>query len=72
MKIKQKRFWLINFHIFIDVIAVVLVWRGVWVLVDMYLFPDKLLLSSVLGIVIGILILMKDDNLLKELGSHNN
>ncbi len=39
------------------VIAVVLVWRGLWGLMDLYIFPDQLLVSYIVSLVIGLLVL---------------
>jgi uncharacterized ion transporter superfamily protein YfcC len=38
-------------------IAIVLFWRGVWGLMDLYFFPNMLPLSFILSILIGLLIL---------------
>ena len=56
-----------NLAIIIELIAVVMVWRGVWSLLDTFLFPNNHILSSIVGIIIGIIILLFDDRLLKEL-----
>jgi len=49
-------------------IGVVLVWRGVWHMADMYLFPNNPLLSNIVSLVIGILILYLPDGSLHHLG----
>ena len=49
------------------VVGVVFVWRGVWNLMEIYLLPNHPVLSSVVGIVIGLLILYLPDEDLKEL-----
>lgn len=38
-------------------IAVVFFWRGVWGLMDLYIFPDNLTLSYIISLVIGLGIL---------------
>lgn len=38
--------------------GIVLIWRGVWGLADMYLFPNNLILSYIISIIVGILILL--------------
>ncbi|MFC1732885.1 hypothetical protein ACFL6I_21495 [candidate division KSB1 bacterium] len=48
-------------------IAVILIWRGVWNLLDEYLLPDHFLLSNIVGIVVGLLILYLPDKDIKEL-----
>lgn len=57
-----------NIGIFVAVTGVVMIWRGMWQLMDMYLFPGQPLLSSITSVVIGITILLLDDFLLNELG----
>lgn len=44
-------------NIVIIAVAIVCVWRGVWGLLDIYLFPDALVLSFVVSICIGVGIL---------------
>lgn len=48
-------------------IAVVAFWRGVWGLLDIYLFPDNLQLSLWASIIIGIIILIITGYVIKEL-----
>lgn len=57
-----------NIRILFAVTGVVMIWRGMWQLMDMYLFPGQPLLSSITSVVIGITILLLDDFLLNELG----
>ena len=47
--------------------AIVSFWRGVWGLMDEYLFPANLTLSFLISIVIGILILSSTKNLIRHL-----
>lgn len=49
------------------VLGVVMVWRGIWDLLDYYFFPGNQLLSDVLSIVIGVLILYLPDSNIDEL-----
>lgn len=56
-----------NIRIMIVCIAVIMVWRGVWDLCDLFLFPDNTILSNVVSIVVGILILYFDDKRIDEL-----
>ena len=44
-------------HTIIIALAIVLFWRGVWGLADLYLSPENKLLSYALSIIIGIVIL---------------
>ena len=56
-----------NFKIFLLAIAIVAVWRGVWGLMDIYLFPNNELLSLISSLIIGIFILYFNDHRLNEL-----
>ncbi|MFH1218727.1 MAG: hypothetical protein V1679_02710 [Candidatus Peregrinibacteria bacterium] len=49
------------------VTGVVFVWRGLWNLMDLYLFPDMPILSNILGILLGLLLLLLPDEDIKEL-----
>jgi hypothetical protein len=48
--------------------AIVAFWRGTWMLMDIFLFPDNDLFSSLSAIFIGILILVFTKNLIERLG----
>lgn len=47
--------------------GVILVWRGIWSLADMYLAVDHPIVSAVLSIVLGVAILSVTDRKLNEL-----
>lgn len=47
--------------------AIVAFWRGSWGLMDIYLFPNNYLLSSVSAVIFGILILYSTKNLINRL-----
>jgi ABC-type Fe3+-siderophore transport system permease subunit len=47
-------------------IAIVLLWRGVWELADIYIFPNQDIVSAVVCIVVGFTILYLRDFDLKE------
>lgn len=49
------------------VFAVVLVWRGIWNLADMYFFPGDPLFSNIASILVGALIIYLPDRSLKDL-----
>lgn len=51
----------------IKVIGVVMVWRGLWNLMDKYILPDKPLLSSIITILVGLFLLYLPDQDIKEL-----
>ncbi len=48
-------------------IGIVLVWRGIWNLLDIYFLPNYPILSNLIGIFVGLLILYLPDKDLKEL-----
>ena len=47
--------------------AIVSFWRGVWGLMDLYLFPDNLLVSFAVSIMAGIVIIYLIKHRLKSL-----
>ncbi len=47
--------------------AVVLFWRGIWGLLDHYLFPENPLLSYLISVLLGLFILWVDDYEFQEL-----
>ncbi len=61
----RKRFP--NINSILVVIAIVLIWRGVWNLMDEYFFPNDPIYSYIIGILIGIMFLLIDDLRLTEL-----
>lgn len=48
-------------------IGVVAVWRGVWGLMDLYIFPNDLIMSFTASIIIGVVLLLLNDRKLDEL-----
>jgi hypothetical protein len=60
-----------NFKIFLLAVAIVAVWRGVWGLMDIYLFPNNRLLSFISSIIIGVFVLYFNDRRLNELSQSN-
>ena len=59
-----------NSHLFLALLigtAVISVWRGIWNLLDLYLYPNDLVLSSILSIAIGLIILIFTHQTTKEL-----
>ena len=63
-KLRRKRS---NLNIFITTAAVVMIWRWVWELLDLYLFPNDHVLSLVIWMIIWIFLLFVDDERLDEL-----
>lgn len=48
-------------------LGIIVFWRGIWGLLDLYFFPNNEVLSYSLSLVIGLLILYLNDFSLKEL-----
>jgi hypothetical protein len=49
------------------IFAIIMLWRGVWGLIDLYLFPDSPTFSHLLSLLLGALVLYLDDFSLKDL-----
>ncbi|WP_305907819.1 hypothetical protein Q9L42_013815 [Methylomarinum sp. Ch1-1] len=49
-----------NANAIIVVVAIIMFWRGVWGLLDIYLFPGSPALSYLVSITLGVLILYLD------------
>jgi hypothetical protein len=47
--------------------AIVSFWRGVWGLMDLYLFPSSRAISYSVSVLVGIIILSLTKNLIKHL-----
>ena len=58
-----------HLHILAVAVLVIMVWRGVWGLLDAYLFPNNLFLSYVTSLAIGLAVLYFNDFSLSELKS---
>ena len=56
-----------NIHAIIVGFAIIMFWRGLWGLMDRYLFPDNPDLSFLTSIFLGLLILLVVDLSLEEL-----
>lgn len=54
------------------VIGVVAVWRGMWNLMDIYIFPEQPFLSNGLCIVIGVLLLYLPDGSFHQMGDFSS
>ena len=46
--------------------AVVSFWRGVWGLMDLYLFPNSYALSLWISLVLGVILLYFTENLIRQ------
>ena len=68
---KFRRNYDSNRNIFVVCIAIVMIWKWIWDLLDLYIFPNHPLLSNLVCISIGILVLLIDDGKLWELQEEN-
>ncbi len=50
-----------NANTIVIVVGIIMLWRGVWGLLDQYLFPGSPTLSSIVSILLGVLVLYLDD-----------
>ena len=55
------------FHILLVALAVVMLWRGIWGILDLYFFPNNSVASYLSSLIIAFAILYFDDFHLKEL-----
>lgn len=60
-----------NFKILLSAIAIMMVWRAVWGWLDQYFFPENKNRAYFLAFLTGIIILLLDDALLKELDDND-
>ncbi len=56
-----------NLRIIIDLLGIIIVWRGIWGLLDLFVFPENQLLSYLTSIVLGFILLLIDGKGLNEL-----
>lgn len=63
---KMKSEHQITFAIIIA-FAVIAFWRGIWGLMDLYIFPNNMELSLWISLVLGIIILVATNYVTKEL-----
>lgn len=66
-KIKRLRTKRSNLNIFLTTAAVVMIWRGVWELLDIYLLPNNHVLSLVIWMILWVFLLFVDDERIDEL-----
>jgi len=66
---KVKRFFNSNktLRLVVDFLGMIIIWRGVWGLLDMYVFPGRPLLSYLTSIALGIVLLVIDGDGLDDL-----
>lgn len=61
--IKNKKYT----AVLIEIIGVILIWRGIWGILDIYLFPNNPLISYLICIILGFALIWFDDKKLDEL-----
>lgn len=66
MNLTKKRFNDV-FYTLVIAFAIISFWRGVWGLMDLYLFPQNHTISLLASILVGIVILYSTENLIKKL-----
>lgn len=64
---RRQKGVIINLETIFAAVGVVLVWRGVWGLLDHYLFPNNPDLSYIASLCIGLVVLYFDDYVFDEL-----
>jgi len=55
------------FGVIFAMVAMTLLWRGFWNLLDIYLFPGKPFLSNIISMLIGAFLLYLPDEDLKDI-----
>ena len=55
------------YHVILTAVAIVMVWRGIWNLLDEYMIMGHPLLNNLVSIVIGIILLYFLDRNLRKL-----
>lgn len=56
-----------NLRIIIDVVAIIIIWRGIWGLLDLFIFPNNPFLSYLISTFFGFGLLLLDGNGLDDL-----
>ncbi len=56
-----------NLNMFFTFVALIMIWRGVWLLLDKYFIPDLYFLNAVIPVIVAIIFLLIDDKSLSEL-----
>ncbi len=56
-----------NLNSIVIVLGIIMLWRGVWGLLDVFLFPGMPTLSYLVSIALGVLVLYLDDFNLDDL-----
>lgn len=69
MKIKKLRKKRTNVNILVTTMAIVMIWRWVWWLLDMFVFPNDPFFSYLISVLLWIFLLFVDNEELDELES---
>ena len=56
-----------NLRMIIDLLGIIIVWRGIWGILDIFIFPENQLLSYLSSIILGFILLLIDGNGLDDL-----
>lgn len=56
-----------NLRIIIDFLGIIIIWWGIWGLLDLFVFPGNELLSYITSIGLGFILLLIDGNGLDDL-----
>ncbi len=70
MRRDVKRFTLTTEHVLYALLigtSMIMLWRGIWGLLDMFFFPDNRPLSYSLSVIIGLIILFVTGRIIKKL-----
>ncbi len=69
MESKKKRLKRVKdvFYTILIAFAIISFWRGIWGLMDLYLYPGNHVASFSISIILGIIILYSTENLIKRL-----
>lgn len=65
---KKMSHWHRSLYYLITGIGIIIFWRGIWGLLDVYLFPDNPALSYIISTIGGLLILFLNDFSIEEIG----
>ena len=55
------------FYTLLGAFALILFWRGIWGLMDIFVFPNNLIISYSLSVIIGIGLLLLIKHLIKHI-----
>ena len=56
-----------NLNMLLTFVALVMIWRGIWHLLDQYLLPNHYFLNATIPLIVWLIFLYFDDESLKEL-----